>query len=457
MTWCNVSKWQERGEVHGANICRAIGNAACLVDLARQDRRNCRRMAEVVTCSHRFCCEARGRVAEGRPGLETGGETPATDRTETSRELTTELGEMSSRELAEKKNSEVAESRVTLREKSGETAPEESREIVGGKSRVTTSETADDGDEFTKIWPIGTPWEHLETEDADDSEPFEVRTRSVLLQMNTVLPSFHSSSNLRLPLPRTEEEMRALLKKFTHEATVYRSYYKHWKDTAEQAIKEIGGRPVLATFLVQGLDKHGTVKEQPAVKPAVTISKSRVRGKRRGKASAKSSAKPSDEKLTQSAILENDTAVTAVDEVDEERDKPEEKEEEKEEEEQANPKPSEEPSKFSPVSSRATRGTALRMSERTADESKGIASSITSYLVATVEADDLTKDHARSLEPVPYIFYLRAEPDIEIATEHDDEQVVAADPDRENVTASYKQLFFNLTDKPCKGGKPWIL
>lgn len=104
----------------------------------------------------------------------------------------------------------------------------------------------------------------------------------------------------------------------------------------------------------------------------------------------------------------------------------------------------------------ATRETASRTSGRTADESKGIAS-VTSYLVATAEADDFTKDCARSLEPVPYIFYLRTEPDIEIATEHDDEQVVAADLDRESVAGSYKRLFFNLADKPCKGGKPWIL
>ena len=82
---------------------------------------------------------------------------------------------------------------------------------------------------------------------------------------------------------------------------------------------------------------------------------------------------------------------------------------------------------------------------------------VTSYLVAAVEADDFTRECARSLEPVPYIFYLRAEPDIEIATEHDDELVIAADPDRENVAGPYKRLFFNLTDKPCMGGKPWIL
>ncbi|XP_043529471.1 troponin T, skeletal muscle-like [Frieseomelitta varia] len=361
------------------------------------------------------------------------------------------LEETSEGKLGEEENSEA----MLLASKSGETAPEDSRKTVGEKSRVT-SEMANKEDEFTKIWPIGTPWEHLGTKDDSDSEPFE-----------------------RLPLPRTEEEMRALLKKFTHEATVYRSYYKHWKETAEQAIKEIGGRSVLATFLVQGLDKHGKVKKQLAPKPAVTISESRVprlteRDKKKGNGNTKFNVKFSDEEPTQSAILENDTAVTAVDELEEQGDEPveeeeekeeekkeekeeeeEEEEEEKEEEEEnppSNPEPSEEPSKLSPVSSRATRETA----SRTTDESEGIAS-VTSDLVATVEADDFTKECARSLEPVPYIFYLRAEPDIEIATEHDDEQVIAADPDRENVAGSYKRLSFNLTDKPCKGGKPWIL
>ncbi|KOX67232.1 hypothetical protein WN51_00064 [Melipona quadrifasciata] len=316
---------------------------------------------------------------------------------------------MSEGKVAEKENSEA----VTLRSKSGETAPEESREIVvGGTSGVTSEkEEANEEDEFTKIWPIGTPWEHLGTEEDSDSEPFEVRN-SVLLRMNTVPSVYHvrqsrkNQSNLsreakRLPLPRTEEEMRALLKKFTHEATVYRSYYKHWKETAEQAINEVGGRSVLATFLVQGLDKQGKVKKQPAAKPAVTISKSRVprraeRAKRRGKISTKPSVKSLDEKSTHPAISENDTAVTAVDEVDEKRDelveeqeekgeeeqekkgeeKEEEEQEEKGEEEQeekgeekgeeeqedhpSNPQPSEEPSELSPVSSRIANGFAAR-------------------------------------------------------------------------------------------------
>lgn len=117
-----------------------------------------------------------------------------------------------------------------------------------------------------------------------------------------------------------------------------------------QAIKEVGGRSVLATFLVRGLDNYGKVKK-PAPKPEVTISKSRVsrraeRDKRRGKVSTKSIA--NDKKSTQSVISESDTAVTAVDEVDEERDEPEEEQEDS----PSNPRPSKKPSKLSSVSSR---------------------------------------------------------------------------------------------------------
>lgn len=70
--------------------------------------------------------------------------------------------------------------------------------------------------------------------------------------------------------------------------------------------------------------------------------------------------------------------------------------------------------------------------------------------------DDWVRDNARASEPIPYFFYLKAEPDIQIAIEHDDELVIEADPDRESIVGCYARLFYNLKDKPCKGGKPWI-
>ena len=116
---------------------------------------------------------------------------------------------------------------------------------------------------------------------------------------------------------------------------------------------------MLATFLVQGLDKHGRVKQ-----PESRVPRRAERAKRREKVGTESDVKSLDEEPTQPAISENDTAVTAVDELEEQLDevKEEEKEEEevKEEEEEeedeenppSNPEPSEEPSKLSPVYSR---------------------------------------------------------------------------------------------------------
>lgn len=84
------------------------------------------------------------------------------------------LEEIPEGKLREKENSEA----MLVASKSGETAPEDSRKTVEEKSKVT-SEMANEEDEFTKIWPIGTPWEHLGTEDDSDSEPFEVRNSLV--------------------------------------------------------------------------------------------------------------------------------------------------------------------------------------------------------------------------------------------------------------------------------------
>ena len=106
---------------------------------------------------------------------------------------------------------------------------------------------------------------------------------------------------------------------------------------------------MLATFLVQGLDKHGRVKQ-----PESRVPRRAERAKRREKVGTESDVKSLDEEPTQPAISENDTAVTAVDELEEQLDEVKEEEEEEEEEENppSNPEPSEEPSKLSPVSSR---------------------------------------------------------------------------------------------------------
>lgn len=77
-------------------------------------------------------------------------------------------------------------------------------------------------------------------------------------------------------------------------------------------------------------------------------------------------------------------------------------------------------------------------------------------MIKLPSVSDCVRDLARAAEPIPYIFYVRAEPDIEIAIEHDDEEVIPADTACEIIVGDFKRLVFNLEDKPCKGGKPWI-
>lgn len=48
--------------------------------------------------------------------------------------------------------------------------------------------------------------------------------------------------------------------------------------------------------------------------------------------------------------------------------------------------------------------------------------------------------------PSPYFFYLRTEPDVDIAAEHKDEKVILPDPNREHVSVNSEYLYFNLED-----------
>lgn len=59
-------------------------------------------------------------------------------------------------------------------------------------------------------------------------------------------------------------------------------------------------------------------------------------------------------------------------------------------------------------------------------------------------------------EEMPYFFYLKCDPDIAIGIEHDDEEILLPDTTRERISSNYVNLYFNLADKPGKGGKPWI-
>ncbi|EZA48569.1 uncharacterized protein LOC105285461 [Ooceraea biroi] len=61
-------------------------------------------------------------------------------------------------------------------------------------------------------------------------------------------------------------------------------------------------------------------------------------------------------------------------------------------------------------------------------------------------AGKLVMDMAGADRNGPYFFYLRTEPDIDIAIEHNDEKVIP-DPGRERISANRKYLYFNLRDE----------
>ena len=77
----------------------------------------------------------------------------------------------------------TAESRETIEAKSREILEEESEETPPTKSKETLTAKRSNEEEFAKIWPIGTPWEHSGIKEEDDSEPFEVRALLVSLKI----------------------------------------------------------------------------------------------------------------------------------------------------------------------------------------------------------------------------------------------------------------------------------
>ncbi|KOC66554.1 hypothetical protein WH47_08947 [Habropoda laboriosa] len=314
-----------------------------------------------------------------------------------------------------------AKSVVSLQEPAEEAADgeevaeeEETKEEVddaGEASDEAVEDIGEKGDESEdagrKMWPLGRPWEHLGLEDEIDEEPF-----------------------VRLPLPRSESEMSQFLKMFTHEATVYRSYYKHWRETADRAIDEIGGRTVMATFVVQGKDEHGQIKKQKPAPPKPKF------GKRSKTTIKKSTTKSPEEPPRRESSDSNGeqfytplSSEVAIDEL---------------------------PNPGTPTNGATRESSKVEMPTEEPASSKAQLSKAEMSKVRVIEVTDLVKDCARAQEPLPYIFYLKAEPDIDIAIEHDDVVVIEEDTDRENIVGDFRRVFFNLTDKPCKGGKPWM-
>ncbi|KAG7189278.1 hypothetical protein KM043_008829 [Ampulex compressa] len=242
-------------------------------------------------------------------------------------------------------------------------------------------------------WPIGIPWQPLGFAVEEGAREEEAAKR--------------------LDLPRDEREMELLTKTFRHQATIYRSYYEHWKETADRATREIAGRSVMATSRVRGLER-----EESAAKIDSTS----------GHTAPEFSA---SEEPAASSVPAEGMAEGLV----------------------------EAPEKSEPGLAEAEPGTELD-----SEPLSGLANREAAELTEIKEQDSkpigpeasIERDMARADEDVPYFFYVKAEPDVEIALEHDDEEVIAPDLDRESVFGNYRYLYFNLADKPGKGGKPWL-
>ncbi|XP_043494519.1 uncharacterized protein LOC122519240 [Polistes fuscatus] len=208
-------------------------------------------------------------------------------------------------------------------------------------------EEVDEKSKYLKEWPVGTQWEPFGIQEEED--------RSDIIEP--------------IEMPKSAEEMRRFLKDFTYQATIYRSYFKHWFETSEQAIKEITGRTVMPTAKLQGILNEKNLQETLRLclsYPKDTFSLYNTRFS-------------SPKKLAEMMAL----------------------------------------------------------SER----------------IGTLK---FIKEMARANEKIPYFFYRKAEPDVEIAIKHDDEQVIPSDPEMEIIFGNYSSLRFNLNDKPGKSKNSFI-
>ncbi|XP_044018887.1 uncharacterized protein LOC122859390 isoform X2 [Aphidius gifuensis] len=102
----------------------------------------------------------------------------------------------------------------------------ENHSMDGGTSSELSNEKI-----VKNTWPIGIPWsprlpdkKNKKTKKFEDKIEFEP-----------------------IPMPRDEIEMAILIKQVKHQAKIYRSLYKHWKETADRAYQEIIDRDIMPT------------------------------------------------------------------------------------------------------------------------------------------------------------------------------------------------------------------
>ncbi|XP_067205147.1 uncharacterized protein [Linepithema humile] len=179
-----------------------------------------------------------------------------------------------------------------------------------------------------------------------------------------------------LKMPKNKAEMMELRKNFTHQATLYRSYYKHWKETADQAVKEIAGRTVMATAKFRGTGDSESAMDVAASQSA------------------------------QYSMRQAESAVV-----------------------------------------HSTEGTTTATTTTTMQPAAPLAPAAQES-AKREGAKQLVADVIRADEDIPYFFYLRVEPDVDIAIQCNDERAISPDSDRERISANRKYLYFNLTDEP---------
>ncbi|KAL6423640.1 hypothetical protein ACFW04_010275 [Cataglyphis niger] len=355
----------------------------------------------------------------------------------------------------------------------------------GGEEESAMTGASETVKETMPVWPIGTSSQPLTRCPIERKED----------QMETI-PDF-----------KLQEEMERIefLKNFPHQATLYGSYYKHWRETADQAVKEIAGRTVMTTAEFRGTDDVESRLDEAALQPsqysmkqpesavAQPIEETTVATaempmlsqidsptKDALEDSVKATTTLSDDQSevveppteeaggieAESPSAELDAAESPSAEVDAaespsaEVDAAESPSAEVDAAElpsaelDAVESPSAEPDALSPsVEPDATPQpeTTPQMSptmESIVSKPSEIASTLSVEAAAKREAaEKLIRDMARADENIPYFFYLKAEPDIDIAIRYNDEKVIPPDLDRESISVNRKRLYFNLTDK----------
>ncbi|XP_050462545.1 fibrous sheath CABYR-binding protein-like isoform X3 [Cataglyphis hispanica] len=333
------------------------------------------------------------------------------------------------------------------------------------------SETAK---ETMPVWPIGTSSQTPLTRC-----PIERKAD----QMETI-PSFK--------MPQEEMERIEFLKNFPHQATLYGSYYKHWIETADQAVKEIAGRTVVTTAEFRATDDVESRLDEATLQPSQYSMKQPESAvaqpiEETTTATAEMPMLSQIDSPTKDALEDSVKATTTLSDDQSEVVEPPTEEiagieaespsaeldaaespsaevdaaESPSAELDAVESPSAEPDALSPSVEPDVTARATPQPETTPQMSptmESIVSKPSSEIVASTlsveeavakreAAEKLIRDMARADENIPYFFYLKAEPDIDIAIRYNDEKVIPPDLDRESISVNRKRLYFNLTDK----------